>query len=323
MRFVIILLTLINACKPLTKEASCQSTTGSFVEYFNSQDFYALDSLFQPGILDDTQLKNLSNNLVYTYGVAGAIRSLKFTSQEGNKITYLSTHENTTMDITLRVNDRCKLTSYLIKTHYPDSLPVLERNSTSMKLPFKGEWYVKWGGPTLDQNYHNANQNMRGAFDFDIRDNHGKSYRGQGESIEDYYAFGKEVIAPCQATIIKVIDGIDDNSIGKSNALGTYGNALILKTVQEEFLLLAHLKNQSIVVKEGQKVNQGDVLAQCGNSGYSTKPHLHFILQNVADLFHPTGANCYFDDIVVNGSLKQDYTPVQGELISNAALSQN
>ena len=158
---------------------------------------------------------------------------------------------------------------------------------------------------------------MKGAFDFSKKDSSGKSYRNQGKNNEDFYAFGQEVIAPCQATVVKVIDGIEDNSVRRPNAVHTYGNTIVLKTAQEEFLLLAHLKNQSIIVTEGQMVNQGDPMARCGNSGYSMEPHLHFIVQNVADLFHPTGAKCYFDNVMVNGRVKQDYSPVQGEQITN------
>ena len=315
---LVLLLILVNsACNLATEEASCQKTTGSFVKLFNSQDFRKIGTLFQSDALRNKQFKSLRDNLAYIYSVAGEIRSMHFTQKEGDKLIYKSIHENTAMDITFQVNQGCRLTSYLIKTHYPDSLPQLERNLTSLSLPFHGEWFIEWGGSTLDQNYHNAHRNMKGAFDFSKKDSSGKSYRNHGKSNEDFYAFDQEVTAPCQATVIKVIDGIEDNSIGRPSAIQTYGNALVLQTAQEEFLLLAHLKNQSIVVREGQMVNQGDLLARCGNSGYSMEPHLHFIVQNVADLFHPTGAKCYFDNVLVNGSLKQDYSPVQGEQITN------
>jgi len=40
-------------------------------------------------------------------------------------------------------------------------------------------------------------------------------------------------------------------------------------------VLLAHLRRGSIRVAVGDPVRAGDVLAQCGNSGNSTQPHLH------------------------------------------------
>lgn len=259
----------------------------------------------------------MSNNLTYIHAVAGKIQNLSFNNQEGNRISYTSIHENTAMDLILEVNDRCQLVSYLIKTHYRDSLPRLSRNSTPMVLPFSGEWYVEWGGFTIADNYHNSHRNMKGAIDFTIRDESGAAYSGSGKKNQDYYAFGKSVSAPCEAVVVRVIDGIEDNKVGKSNAINTYGNTVILETEQREYVLLAHLKNGSIEVKEGQKVSAGTVLAQCGNSGYSKEPHLHFALQNVPDIFHPTGAHCYFSSIRVDGQIKQDHSPVKGEWVSN------
>lgn len=46
--------------------------------------------------------------------------------------------------------------------------PILERNSSELMLPFHGEWYVYWRGSTIRENYHNANSNTRGAFDFSV-----------------------------------------------------------------------------------------------------------------------------------------------------------
>jgi murein DD-endopeptidase MepM/ murein hydrolase activator NlpD len=315
----LVTLIIISNCAAVQTETSCTHTANNFVSYFNGQQDRKIHSLFQPKILGSQEVKRMSNNLNYIYGVAGKIRSLQFSGQEANKISYRSMHENAAMDITFRVNDRCQLMSYQIKTHYPDSLPKLGRNITSISLPFQDEWYVEWGGFTIDQNYHNAHRNMKGAFDFSRRDQSGKSFQNQGKKNEDYYAFDQPVTAPCRATVIKVIDGVEDNKVGRTNAMQTYGNLVVLRTDKDEYLLLAHLKKGSVGVEEGQQVDQGAVLAHCGNSGYSTQPHLHFIVQNVADLFHPTGAYCYFDNIMVNGELKQDYSPVQGEQVSNQA----
>jgi murein DD-endopeptidase MepM/ murein hydrolase activator NlpD len=42
------------------------------------------------------------------------------------------------------------------------------------------------------------------------------------------------------------------------------------------FAYYAHIQTNSAIVKEGQRVNQGDVIALSGNVGYSQNPHLHF-----------------------------------------------
>ena len=40
-----------------------------------------------------------------------------------------------------------------------------------------------------------------------------------------------------------------------------------------------HLKRGSVEVREGQRVNPGQQLALSGNTGNSTGPHLHFVIQ--------------------------------------------
>ncbi len=54
------------------------------------------------------------------------------------------------------------------------------------------------------------------------------------------------------------------------------GNHIYLRLDESgTFLILAHLKKGSIKVREGQHVDEGEVLAQVGNSGSSSEPHLH------------------------------------------------
>jgi len=82
-------------------------------------------------------------------------------------------------------------------------------------------------------------------------------------------------------------------------------------------MLLAHFKQHSVQVKEGDIVKQGQLLGYCGNSGNSSEPHLHVHIQNVEDMNMATGAKCYFDKIIVNGVLKTDYSPVKDDKVGN------
>ncbi|SUK15727.1 Peptidase, M23/M37 family [Staphylococcus agnetis] len=60
-----------------------------------------------------------------------------------------------------------------------------------------------------------------------------------------------------------------------------------MKHRENEFSLIAHLKQHSLVVSVGDKVKQGERLALCGNSGHSTEPHIHF--QVMTDINHTRG----------------------------------
>lgn len=53
-----------------------------------------------------------------------------------------------------------------------------------------------------------------------------------------------------------------------------YGNTVIIGHGRKIATLYAH--NDSIAVEEGQKIIQGEKIASCGSTGYSTGPHCHF-----------------------------------------------
>ena len=196
--------------------------------------------------------------------------------------------------------------------------PILVRNESNLILPFEGEWWVFWGGDTKEENYHVESNAQKGAFDFLIKDQEGKSFRNEGKTNEDYYAFGKRIISPSDGEVVLVVDGVKDNIPGKLNPIYLPGNTVIIKTDNNEFLFFAHFIKNSIAVSEGQIVKQGDLLGLCGNSGNSSEPHLHFHIQNVEDMNEATGAKAYFKKILVDGKIKRDYSPVRNEKVRNA-----
>jgi len=59
-----------------------------------------------------------------------------------------------------------------------------------------------------------------------------------------------------------------------SKSLSGYGNTVIIDHGGGVSTLYAH--NDAMLVKVGQKVNQGDVISKCGMTGMTTGPHVHF-----------------------------------------------
>jgi len=57
---------------------------------------------------------------------------------------------------------------------------------------------------------------------------------------------------------------------------GGYGNLVAVQHENGDLTRYAH--NSQILVRQGQRVNQGDLIALMGSTGYSTGPHLHFEL---------------------------------------------
>ena len=63
------------------------------------------------------------------------------------------------------------------------------------------------------------------------------------------------------------------------------GNHVVIDLGDGVYAALAHLRRRSIRVTTGQHVRAGDQIAECGNSGNTTEPHLHFQLMD-----HPSVA---------------------------------
>lgn len=63
---------------------------------------------------------------------------------------------------------------------------------------------------------------------------------------------------------------------GMSSCGGGYGNYVIIQHSDTSYTLYAHLLPNTITVTAGESVEQGQVIAKMGSSGYSTGLHLHF-----------------------------------------------
>ncbi|ABS21779.1 peptidase M23B [Bacillus cytotoxicus NVH 391-98] len=67
------------------------------------------------------------------------------------------------------------------------------------------------------------------------------------------------------------------------------------------YLVLAHLKKGSVRVKKGQHIKEGTVVANVGNSGNSSEPHLHIHHQrqdpSKTSIFLTEGLPLYFRGI--------------------------
>ncbi|MFZ4520819.1 MAG: urea transporter [Bacteroidales bacterium] len=142
-------------------------------------------------------------------------------------------------------------------------------------LPFWGEWKV-----TQSHNGKFTHQgDWRHAWDFEIMDDDGLTFTGDGNSREDYYAYNKPVVAPADGYVEEIVDEVDENNIGNVDLEHNWGNTIILRHVDHLYSKLSHLKKGSFKVAAGDFVKKGEMLASCGNSGRSPVPHIHFQLQ--------------------------------------------
>lgn len=165
------------------------------------------------------------------------------------------------------------------------ALPAVER--ADIAPPFgPGTYLVGHGGSTkmVNIHLHTLNQSIERFI----------PWRGQSRALDifrilplglhksgwqpsdpaRYTTFGTSVLAPCDGTIAKAVDGIEDMQVpvmDRDNMAGNY----VAVDCGRFFVLMAHLRQGSISVQIGDQVEAGDPLAEMGNSGNSSEPHLH------------------------------------------------
>ena len=301
-----------------TEQSTYKPVADKFERSYNAENYDTIFAMFSNEMQKALPLEKTTEFLMGLRSQAGQITRREFVKYvNGTYASYKTNFEQAVFALNISVDNDSKINGLFVKPFVADNLPKLERNSTKLILPFKDEWTVFWGGDTKELNYHVINQAQKNAFDILITNAHGSSFKTDGKTNEDYYAFGKELFAPCDGEVMLVVDGVKDNMVGEMNPFNAGGNTIILKTANNEYLVFCHFKHQSIKVKEGQKIKQGELLGLCGNSGNSSEPHLHFHIQNIENLNTATGVKCYFDKIIVNGQLKTDYSPIKKDKIKN------
>ena len=299
-----------------TEKATSKTVANDFERNYNSDNYQAIHDMFDIQMQKALPLDKTIDFLTGLKTQAGKILKREFVKYEQTYATYKTNFERALFSVNISIDNNSKINGLFVKPFKESNLPKIERNATKLNLPFKGEWTVVWGGDTKELNYHVESEAQKNAFDIVITNDKGLSYKTDGKTNEDYYAFGKELIAPCDGEIVLVVDGIKDNKPGELNPIYIPGNTVIIKTAKNEYLFFAHFKQNSIKVKQGQKIKQGQLLGLCGNSGNSSEAHLHFHIQNVENMVSATGVKCYFDNLIVNGQSKTDYSPIQKDKIS-------
>ncbi|MCA0133916.1 DUF3887 domain-containing protein [Winogradskyella alexanderae] len=318
MKYVIlsVFMMTISFCFSQSEQKNYEEVAVKFQSEYNKLNYDGIHSMLDEAmesLIPKGKMTDFMNTVRSNFGM---IKTMRFYDINNSAHVYRTTFEKAVVDISFSLNKKNQITGLFIPRNSFENSSVLKRNATKMIFPFKEEAFVYWGGKTEDVNYHMTDLNQQYALDILMVAN-GAPYKGDSTKNESYFVFGRDIIAPCDAKVVKVIDGIKDNVPGEVNRADITGNTIILETERKEYLLFAHIKMNSILFKEGDWVKQGQVIAKCGNSGNTTQAHLHFQLQNTNDLFNTIGAELYFDEIIVNGEIKKDYMPKKEDFVIN------
>ncbi|HEY4931303.1 MAG TPA: peptidoglycan DD-metalloendopeptidase family protein [Terriglobales bacterium] len=194
------------------------------------------------------------------------------------------------------------------------------KGTTKLRLPFNGDWFVYQGGRFVYQNPNAYKDAERYAMAFTVLKD-GRPFSGDGTKNEQFYCYGQPVLAPADGTVVLVTDTYADNAPGRPEEVLPSGNRVMIAHGNQEFSLLMHLKQNSIKVKQGAKVKQGDVVGECGNSGVSPAPHLEYRLQNSRGRPLPQTLPAQFVDYVADGAPVAMGEPLRGQTVQSSPVA--
>ncbi|HEY9315310.1 M23 family metallopeptidase [Williamsia sp.] len=97
---------------------------------------------------------------------------------------------------------------------------------------------------------------------------------------------GIDMAAPLGTPIHAVTDGV----VIEAGPASGYGHWVQIQAPDGTVTMYGHMSSSGVHVQKGQTVTAGDVIAEVGNEGFSTGPHLHF-------------------EVWKNGTTKTDPTP--------------
>lgn len=197
--------------------------------------------------------------------------------------------------------------------------PDTDRPPVVLDLPFEGSWLA--GATPADRvpshRTHFLGQTF--AIDFAAVDERGRTSAVRDwrtvlatEPPDRFYAFGQPILAPAGGQVVAAHDGEPDHAarrnplmiIGylltqgsrlRSGLDAVMGNSVIVALGDGgPYVAMVHLRRGSVRVRPGDRVAAGQQLAECGNSGNSTQPHLHIQVMDSLDLLAARGLPMMF-----------------------------
>lgn len=299
-----------------------QKAAEGFVEAYNGKRYAEIEQQFNAQMkaaISGDKLKEFLDGAHQQFGKIVSIGEPRSVAPAA--AIFPANFERGKLDLQVALDGEGKVAALRLSPPSPEKPKTASRNKTKLMLPFRDDWFIFWGGDTVEKNYHQNAPTQRFAFDIVKIDSGGQTHKGDGTKNEDYYAFGQELLAPAAGVVTYVVDDVHDNKPGEMNRMYVPGNLVIIKHAENEYSLLAHFKQNSIRVKVGDQVKQSQVIGLCGNSGNSSEPHLHVQVQSTPFFQDEASMKVFFESVVVKRSGKSEvfdgYSPEKGDIVSN------
>ena len=277
----------------------------------------------QKGLGSEAAFAQFAQQVAQQLGQESEIVSEKVLHQQNYRV-YQRTARFTKVDMLILVqfafDENQRIAGMFVKPSEPTATAAPSahmdyQTKANLRLPFNGEWFVVWGGRTIEDNYHAVAKDQRFAYDFLVTKN-GQTHVNEGKALSDYHCWNQALLAPADATVVNVVDGLPDQAIGARDPQNAAGNHVVLDFGHSEYAVLAHFQQNSIQVKTGDTVKTGQLLGRCGNSGNTTEPHLHFHLQNSNRFGQGEGLPAAFQQYLADGKVVARGEPKRGQTIA-------
>ncbi len=194
------------------------------------------------------------------------------------------------------------------------------QDSTKLRLPFNGSWIVLQGGRTIyDNSFAGTDDNRYTVSFMALKD--GLPFENDGRKNTDYYCWGQPVLSPAAGIVIQAVGNASDHQPGRLPEIQSRGNYVVIAHGNSEFSMIPYLKAGSLKVRSGERVKQGEVVAECGNSGSSFAPHVEYNLQNTRGFPLPKTMPAQFVNYTADGKLVTVGEPLRGQIVSTGPAS--
>jgi hypothetical protein len=153
-----------------------------------------------------------------------------------------------------------------------------------LEMPLEpGEYALIQGGNSVALNpFHHWFPSDRHAIDVVRLNRFGNRARALAPaSLSDYAIFDSAVLSPCMGTVEERESDLPDHAPGAMDFAHPPGNHVVLRCGTTR-VLLAHMKQGSVVVSSGETIRAGQSVGRVGNSGGTREPHLHLGAMSVA-----------------------------------------
>lgn len=167
-------------------------------------------------------------------------------------------------------------TLHILKFHTSETDTILIDKNYKFKLQYGSSYSKKYdtlynyGLPFLKGKRYKVMQGNNGSF------SHKKTTSKY--AIDFKMNVGQEVCAIRDGLVIQTKS--DSNEGGSSKKYLPKANKILIYHKDGTFVQYAHLKKDGVLVKKGDFIKKGQIIGYSGNTGFSTGPHLHFVLYN-------------------------------------------